>query len=237
MNCKFCKEEKKLVKAHIVPEAFFRELWSGEKSPVLVDDSPNTYPKKSPIGVYDKNLVCNDCETLFSDWDGYGQLFILDIDSRERLEKNGSVIADIVKDFDYDKLKLFFISILWRASASTSDFYSKINLGPYEEKCKKMIMDKNSGDENEFSVNIARYPDPAGKVIVEPHPERWDGINYCRFYLAGHIATIKVDKRKSVNHMKGLMLKRDKPLFIPHKDIYKSIEAELMLKVMNKVSF
>jgi hypothetical protein len=113
MNCKFCKKDKKLIKAHVVPEAFFRELKSGKKSPVLVDDSPNTFPKRSPIGVYDKNLVCIDCESLFGNWDNYGQSFILNVDEREKLNKNGSVIADVVKDIDYDKLKLFFISILW----------------------------------------------------------------------------------------------------------------------------
>lgn len=238
MKCKLCEKDKKLIKAHIIPKAFFRALRVGDKPAPLVDVSPSADAdvKRSPIGVYDMDLVCSGCESLFGDWDAYGQSVILNIDERVELKNDGKIVADIVKNYDYDKLKLFFISLLWRASASQEKYYSQVELGLFENICKEMLLANNPGTDDEFSVVIARYPNPAGSVIIEPQRAKWNGINWYLFYLSGHIAYIKVDKRNALEPMAGLMLKRDKFLFIAHKDIYKSPEAELIAKAMKKVN-
>jgi hypothetical protein len=54
MKCKLCGVDKKLVKAHIIPEAFFKPLRSGKNAPLLI--RPGDYVKRAPIGVYDKTI-------------------------------------------------------------------------------------------------------------------------------------------------------------------------------------
>jgi hypothetical protein len=47
MRCKFCDEDKPLIRAHIIPAAFF--VKNGAR---ILSSSPEVYPKKSPIAVY-----------------------------------------------------------------------------------------------------------------------------------------------------------------------------------------
>jgi len=52
--CQFCGENKKSVKAHIIPEAFFRDI--SDEGGILKHRQLGTHPKKSPKGVYDDKL-------------------------------------------------------------------------------------------------------------------------------------------------------------------------------------
>ena len=47
--CLYCARDKSLIKAHVIPEAFFRRLRVGEKSPLLIRQ--NDHVKRSPISV------------------------------------------------------------------------------------------------------------------------------------------------------------------------------------------
>ena len=72
MLCRLCFSAKKLVKAHVIPEAFFRVLRNGSESPLIVSGSAKFYPKRSPIGVYDQYILCEECEKKFGVVDDYG---------------------------------------------------------------------------------------------------------------------------------------------------------------------
>ena len=58
-----------------------------------------------------------------------------------------------------------------------------------------MIADADPGAAETFAVTLARFDHPAFRGMLDPHPDRYDGVNYCRFYLAGFVAHIKVDRR------------------------------------------
>src|SRR3954470_151131 len=71
MLCRLCEQQKKLIKAHIIPEGFFRRLREGNKAPLLV--SERDYVKRSPIGIYDSGILCANCDGIFALWDDYAQ--------------------------------------------------------------------------------------------------------------------------------------------------------------------
>ena len=76
--CKYCSENTKLVKSHIIPEAFFRPLRTEEgASPLLITNLPNQYPKKSPVGVYYQGILCKGCEGKFAEVDDYGAKILI----------------------------------------------------------------------------------------------------------------------------------------------------------------
>ena len=46
MTCKGCGEDNKFIKAHVIPESFFRELKDGDKAPRIHSTEDGEYPKK-----------------------------------------------------------------------------------------------------------------------------------------------------------------------------------------------
>jgi hypothetical protein len=75
MTCKLCGQDKKLVKAHVIPASFFRPLRSEKNSPLLI--TAGNYVKRAPIGVYDKTILCEACEKQFGIWDDYAQSLLI----------------------------------------------------------------------------------------------------------------------------------------------------------------
>lgn len=64
MICKGCGSDKKLIKAHIIPESFFAGLKTPGNHLLMVSDTLK-YPKRAPLGPYDKEILCHDCEQVF----------------------------------------------------------------------------------------------------------------------------------------------------------------------------
>lgn len=193
------------------------------------------YPKRAPIGVYDQTILCEGCERLFGDVDAYA-LHILKPDpvGAIRHTHQGTLIGLEVPVYRYDLLKLFFISLLWRASVSTHPFYKRINLRRFESIALQMFIDRNPGADEEFGVFLSRWRGSFDNVMLDPHTERQDGLNYCRFYLGHYVAHIKTDKRASRFPFSGLILRRDQPLRIVVRDVQQN-RGEM--RVLHKILF
>jgi hypothetical protein len=233
MKCRYCCDKKKLVKAHIIPEAFFRRLRDGQDSPRMFSNKAGEYPKRAPIGVYDTQILCKDCELIFGDWDNYAQDILREEPKNSSPILNGSqVVGYQINSYNYDLLKLFFISLSWRASVSAQPFYKRINLGPYEKMAKYFIEHCDPGSENDFSVTLAKFDHSLGKTILDPHIDRWDGVNYIRFYLGSYVAYIKTDKRKAPEPHLNFILRPNQPLIIIGRDLEKSKELPLIKKIV-----
>lgn len=203
MPCKGCGSNTKLIKAHIIPESFFTGLRDGEKAPKVISNTPGVYPKKAPIGIYDKNILCRNCEDRFQLLDDYGyRVLIVQEQNHQSLVdvRSGRTIGYKINQIDHSTLKLFFISILWRASISEHIFYSKINLGELEVLAKESIWKMDAGNSHYFSFVLGKFDGDAsstGRTILDPHAEKWFGVNYYRFYLYGFILYIKADEQET----------------------------------------
>jgi hypothetical protein len=77
MHCRLCNLKRRLVKSHIIPKAFFRELWNTNDTPRIFSGADNTPHRRSPIGVYDSTILCRPCEATFNAVDGYGITVLL----------------------------------------------------------------------------------------------------------------------------------------------------------------
>ena len=64
---------------------------------------------------------------------------------------------------------------------------------------------------------------------MDPFREKYDGLNYYRFYLSRYIMYIKVDKRIAKNSMHAMQLQENKPLFIVSREFEKSKEYPIMV--------
>ena len=148
------------------------------------------------------------------------------------LDPNEKKIGYKLENIDYKELKLFFLSVLWRASVSRRKEFKRVDIGrSFENYLKTMIKNSNPGDTNIFLVVIRRFIDDLGKnFLMDPYRLKIDGINFYRFYLgAGYEFHIKVDKRKS-DTLYPLALKLKSPLYIPFRDNLESSKEFPILK-------
>lgn len=149
IKCKFCGKEKKLIGAHIVPRCFYLALKENDRY-LCINSKTGKY-KIQQKGSLDKNILCEDCDSkilgkfdkeahrvLLENFSNYKYFKLLPFFKIYRLKNT---------EFDYYKLRNFFISLLWRASISDLDEWSNINLGGYEKKALEILKGEKEYDE------------------------------------------------------------------------------------------
>ena len=217
--CKFCGEKKKLIDAHIVPKAFYTHFVPNRTN-ILKIQSDIPYELRCPAGFYDKNILCAECDRKLGVYDQEAQkLFLSDISKYKRQEGNFSAYGIPAGIFDYKKLKLFFISMLWRASISSNDSFKFVKLGDkFEAMALKVLRHPELDVINQFSVFIFKYKSVPNirieRIFIEPIPCRADGINYYEFVFAGYQINIKVDSREFETIFNRICLKPSEELVI-----------------------
>jgi hypothetical protein len=187
-KCPFCTKPGEKVRAHIIPEAFFRDI--SEEGHVLRQREIGNHPKRIPVGIYDENVWCKSCENKFSHLDNYAIAIL-----REPLEK--FIALPHAYELEIEKpesIKLFFISLLWRASISRQRVFEQVSIGPYEEIAKELLESNSLGSLDQFSTIIS-CSGADEKLIAESVPIRHSGVKFYRFYLGRFMVDIKVDKQ------------------------------------------
>lgn len=233
MLCRFCHINPSSVDAHIIPRSFFVEHADDRYPSKQITDLENVFPKKLPIGVYDSNILCDTCEALFSA-DDYGYKFFHPPIEYPLITDGHGNHAYLIKDVDYDKLKLFLLSVLWRASVSTQDFYAGVNLGPDEEKIRRLLQQRDPGSPDEYSVYLERFDYPSSLVpILGPFKVLFDDIEMYQLVLNGFLVYIKVGEKPLPQELRAIMLSSEQPLLVPQVPYEGSQEREIALKVLS----
>ncbi len=213
--CRFCGQSKKLIKAHVVPEKFFS---LDVQNPLLMIAADKPYETRCPIGIYDENILCADCDNKLGVYDEEAQkLFLTNIGIYKHKDKDLHEIPPSA--YNYEKLRLFFISLIWRASISSMNAFRNVSLGQkFEKMALDILKDPALDREDLFSVLIFKLkenPDiPLEKVYIEPWSFRCEGARMYSFVFAGYNIHIKVDKRKLNQPIADFFLKSNSNLFI-----------------------
>lgn len=234
-TCKLCHAEAALVKSHVIPHAFFRSRRGDPAGGFLI--SEKHHPKKAPQGVYDNSLLCAGCEGAFLKVDTYGSEVL--IGKRAELFKlvtSGNAYGEIESrkgSIDQDLLLRFFVSVLWRASASTQGYFDRIKLGQYAAQAASVIQ-PGIPVPNSFAVvlscwgNDAQMPVDLARVNMDPFQEKWEGVNAYRFYFGDVVAYIKVDQRPFPPRMQRLALGHADHVVMVSRNFQKSSDFEAM---------
>lgn len=230
--CQYCGASSNFINAHIIPEAFFRELRERERPPLLVTGKLGDFPKKAPIGVYDQKILCDACEKCFLSADTYGiEVLLSNFDQLFLpIENSRAHVSDRI---DKKLLLRFFVGILWRASVSTQPFYRRVALGPYEAEALNVLRSPATDITSIFDAIISRWENPttdgvASVAMLDPYPERWDGVNAYRLYLGRMVAYIKVDKQPFRTPFAKLSLQADGPCQIVSRNFSASKDLQVM---------
>lgn len=216
MICNLCGKDKKLIKSHIIPESFYRDAYTKNEGIMVRKDD---HSKRLPIGVYDKELVCAECEKIFQDWDDYGYRFFNEIltSSGKDIQVDSKYIGLLFENINYKELKLFLMSVLWRAAVSGDEFFDQISLGKFENILKDKILSSDPGGPQEFAVLLFKFDLSKYDVLHPPFRARLDsGVNGYRIFFFNAEIFIKVDRQDM--QYDRLILTPDQSLVVSFKD-------------------
>jgi hypothetical protein len=150
-------------------------------------------------GEYDR-LLCRDCEDIIEEYDDYGIRFFRSQVGTRLTTFNGEAIPDgidLIDGVNTRLLRLFVISVLWRASVSSRPFFDKVYLGPFELVARKIIREEITLSDDLFPFFMNRYTetDHAKRMLFNPLPTRIGQLRFFNVNMGGFNVAIKVDKR------------------------------------------
>ena len=127
-----------------------------------------------------------------------------------RAQVRGSYI--VIDGIDYTRFKLFQLSILWRASVSTLEFFKMVSLGPREDTLRTMILSDDPGSPDTFGCAVTFIHDRGqdmSDTFFNPEPMRWAGRRMHKLYFAGAVWLYHCDQRPPASHLQKLFLQRN----------------------------
>lgn len=142
-----------MCKSHIIPKSFYPKSKIIKCVTVYGDKS---YTKRVPSGLYEY-LLCEKIEKEFGIYEQHAkELLINNIDKYPIFLNQFISIPN--SEYNYEYLKKFFISIIWRMSVSKLEHFEGINLGKYEKLALDILKNNIPMDENLFVIMIRKNP-------------------------------------------------------------------------------
>ncbi|MBL7154102.1 MAG: hypothetical protein ISS79_10310 [Phycisphaerae bacterium] len=147
-KCRLCGRDSELRESHIIPRSIikmirdeslnnrFIELHDGQDR--IIQDGPKEY------------LLCDDCEQKIGRYEKY---FVEAVHyNKHGTDKKHDSKHLLIENLDYKKMKLFFLSLLWRMSISSRPEFEVVSIEGAEERIREMILKDEPGDCTEYSV-------------------------------------------------------------------------------------
>ena len=246
-SCRLCGITSPLVKSHIIPKGLYwgldqeivtddivingniiKKKGDKHKATVVVSTIPGEFRKRYPEGIWGR-FICLSCETKFNEWDAHAIAVLRDTRPQALLREWK------YENFEYAKLKLFFISLLWRAAVTENPFFEKVALEARDLSRMKLLIKKSRPSSwSEYSVLLWRSEEIIAKVIIPPERNEYEGLSFIRMYLFGYMALIKVDHRPLPFNFKPYSLNESELWLVGRRDYSTSGEWKLMLDTVRK---
>lgn len=205
MICHLCKNKSELRNSHIIPEFVYKMLYDDKhKFHVLSTQDKRPRPMEQK-GIREK-LLCGDCEQKLSVFEKYAREVILG-GVEITVENKGNLTK--ISDINYQKFKLFQMSILWRASISSHQMFSRVSLGRHEEIIRKMIHEDDPGNQLDYPCLVYGLASDKGiqsNLIDQPRKLKIEGHTTYRFVFSGFMWSFYVSSHKFLPWYKEAVL-------------------------------
>ncbi|TAK58643.1 hypothetical protein EPO14_02300 [Patescibacteria group bacterium] len=225
MICRLCLKEKQLCKnSHIIPDFMYQELFD-EKTHTLVKGLPGKgrKPEIKQSGEKEGELLCADCDNrIIGGYEGYASKVLYggtSLGVKNVVKADDGLEITIVQGLDYKKFKLFLLSLLWRASISKNHFFSAVDLGPYEEKLRQVLISGNPGSSANFPCVLTSYKRTSipSKVVVAPIKSRFeDGKIIYSFIISGFMYVFKIIENEKTDWVLEATINEKGEMQVPH---------------------
>ena len=193
-QCKLCRKEKQLCKqSHIIPNFMHKDLFDENNRMHAIKSEQGTLRKirYSQTGEFEKNILCHSCdnETL-GKLDRYASLILYDgyPKTYENRERPDGLKYTHCAGIDYKQFKLFLLSVLWRSSISQRPMFNEVQLGPHEERIRKMLLTEDPATQLKYPclmmtyLHLTEFP---GDVVAQPSLSKVKGRYIYKFLIGG----------------------------------------------------
>ncbi|TPL83624.1 hypothetical protein FJ941_10125 [Mesorhizobium sp. B2-3-13] len=206
--CKLTGSTGRFVDSHLIPKALTRAGGLGEP---LVQGGIGRRPVTRHSSWYDPELVTQEGETILAKlddwairalretklvWSGWGPTRTL---TDNELIPGSEWGIRFVGNNNWRRLRVFFLSLLWRAGASTREEFSEVRLSEGDlETLRRMIVGENPDPIDYFQIQLIQLstfgfehnhtPIPRVKTIQGNNGEPDYEVPFYRFYFDGLIA-------------------------------------------------
>jgi hypothetical protein len=186
MACALCRQQRELRNSHIIPEFMYGSLYDEIHRFHVLSVEP-TKPNRFLQKGLRQPLLCGPCEQRVGTFERYVSLLM---GGGLELEYETNRRQVLVRGVDYKAVRMFQLSILWRAGVSSLPFFSHVALGPHQETLRVLIDTDDSGTPWRYSclmftlIHEGRIQED---VIMQPAMIRVDSVSACRFVFGGHV--------------------------------------------------
>ena len=204
--CQLCGLDSALRLSHVIPKFMFRPMSR------LSQETPTRFSSQergNRPGHLKERLLCESCEQRFSNYERPASEFLRTL-NETRIESDTQPIRQT--SLDYGRLKLFFLSVLWRCAMCTDGIVRHVNLGPRRGPMTSLLLGEDPGAENEFPVVlrlVVESKEARNAVLAVPERARRNGRNGYQMYGAGVEVSWIVDKRGASREDLPLILHSD----------------------------
>src|SRR5437899_4461493 len=194
--CALCKANGDLQNSHIIPEFFYKLVYDPKPRRFHVISATVSEPERFEQKGLREPLLCRGCEQKLGQWEHYAKKAFVDARGVQITHQKDAVV---LSNLDYKLFKLFLLSLLWRMSVSTLDFFKEVRLGPYEEKIRLALINEDPLRPEQYAcwMSVVQL---SGKTytdwIVEPTLARVGGRCVYSLVIAGILFNFHVGKQR-----------------------------------------
>jgi hypothetical protein len=196
--CKLCLEEKKLIKAHLLPSSILRRIGDEDRKHVSADLNNLKDHSVKQDGYWDKDILCSFCDNSFSPIEQYFLDFItnkINFPNNIKRAPEGDVL--IYNNIDEKKIRLFPLITLWRMSVSKTESCRGVELGPLETMVYQCVKSLDPGPYEFFPFviySLKDLNDGRATFIGDPLPLKIDGLMHYLLPISDFIILIRAGK-------------------------------------------
>ena len=217
MICRLCQDENVLKNSHIIPEFFYKPIYDSRHRLHLRKSGKRVIGKPLQKGIRER-LLCEDCEQQLSRNEKYVREVLFggtEIGIMRFQHKR------VLSNLDYKKVRLFFLSLIWRMSvASEHSMWKNVNLGPHEEPIRFMVHSENPGEPWKYGF-MWIVPLFDGEIledwILEPDYVSNDWGRLYRVVLSGFLYCFHISNQRLPVQMNEWLIRKDGSWVVPFK--------------------
>jgi hypothetical protein len=253
--CRLTKRRGKFVKAHLIPKALTKPAVAGFP---FVENMHGGRPARKWSSWYDNKLVTAEGEAVLAAldnwaipelrkhnlvWSGWGPMRLLPYgQDHDPIGDTGFGLRK-VSGLDASRLRLFYLSLLWRAAASTHYGFAEIKLpSPELEKLGEMLLASDSGAPSYFSIHLTQISTlgPAQNLVPLARTKTIPAVGdvqehyrpYYRFYFEGLVAHIHLDPEYESHKLGPFVLGQEESIAITTVTYEMSFQRKNLMNLM-----
>lgn len=179
-QCKLCKQQKKLIKAHLLPDGLKKFAMSETDSSLVMIDTNTGWHKHKQTLEYDQGILCQDCDGMIGRSEDAFQTFIQSFLDHPDRNKTGN--QKIAVHCLSNRIIMAVLAILLKYSFSSR--HSHIQLGP---KYERIISDAILSDKipKEYGTNFQIVFMGSNSYVVERDGTEMDLSRIARAHVSG----------------------------------------------------